>query len=134
MEKSLNQRKGLETPDGRDSVTVSFDEIGAVIMRISNVNNFDTSGEFSFKVTESQKIILGDHTVDIATGSSLPGCEINNSCYIPSSLNIQPSQVVLWDNKDSEAHTVSSGTPDTGVSAIFDSTVNCSRGKIFLQI
>ena len=43
---------GKETPDGRDSIKVTFDEVGAVIVRISNVNNFDTSGQFSFKVTE----------------------------------------------------------------------------------
>ena len=119
----IESKKGLETPDGRDSVMVSFDQIGSVIMRISNVNNFDTSGEFSFKVTESQEIISSDYTVDIVTGSSLPGCENDNSCYIPSSLNVQPNHVVLWNNKDSVAHTVSSGTPDIGVSAIFDSEI-----------
>ena len=121
--KIIESKKGLETPDGRDSVIVSFDQIGSVIMRISNVNNFDTSGEFSFKVTESQEIISSDYTVDIVTGSSLPGCENDNSCYIPSSLNVQPNHVVLWNNKDSVAHTVSSGTPDIGVSAIFDSEI-----------
>lgn len=121
--KIIESKKGLETPDGRDSVMISFDETGSVIMRISNVNNFDTSGEFSFNVTEPQEIVSGDHTVDIATGSSLPGCESDSSCYVPSSLYIQPSQVVLWDNKDSAAHTVSSGTPDIGVSAVFDSKV-----------
>ena len=121
--KIIESKKGLETPDGRDSVMVSFDQIGSVIMRISNVNNFDTSGEFSFKVTESQEIISSDYTVDIVTGSSLPGCENDNSCYIPSSLNVQPNHVVLWNNKDSVAHTVSSGTPDIGVSAIFDSEI-----------
>ena len=119
----IESKKGLETPDGRDSVMVSFDQIGSVIMRISNVNNFDTSGEFSFKVTESQEIISSDYTVDIVTGSSLPGCENDNSCYIPSSLNVQPNHVVLWNNKDSVSHTVSSGTPDIGVSAIFDSEI-----------
>ena len=121
--KIIESKKGLETPDGRDSVMVSFDQIGSVIMRISNVNNFDTSGEFSFKVTESQEIISSDYTVDIVTGSSLPGCENDNSCYIPSSLNVQPNHVVLWNNKDSVSHTVSSGTPDIGVSAIFDSEI-----------
>ena len=121
--KIIESKRGLETPDGRDSVTVSFNEIGSVIIRISNVNNFDTSGEFLFKVTESKEIISSDYTVDIVMGSSLPGCENNSSCYTPSSLNVQPNQVVLWNNKDSAAHTVSSGTPDIGVSAIFDSEI-----------
>jgi plastocyanin len=121
--KIIESKIGLETPDGRDSVIVSFDQIGSVIMRISNVNNFDTSGEFLFKVTEPQEIISNDYTVDISMGSSLLGCENDSSCYVPSSLNVQPNQVVLWNNKDSAAHTVSSGTPDIGVSAIFDSEI-----------
>lgn len=92
-------------------------------MRISNVNNFDTSGEFSFKVSELKEKLVGDHFVDIAVGSYLPGCEKDNSCYIPSLVNIELNQVVLWDNKDSSAHTVTSGTPDIGVSGSFDSGV-----------
>ena len=35
---------------------VNFDQTGSVIARISNVNNFDTSGEFSFKVTEPKNL------------------------------------------------------------------------------
>ncbi len=99
-------------------------------MRISNVNNFDTSGEFSFKVSELKEKLVGDHFVDIAVGSYLPGCEKDNSCYIPSLVNIELNQVVLWDNKDSSAHTVTSGTPDIGVSGSFDSGV-VAGGKKF---
>ena len=38
-------------------------------------------------------------------------------------MNILPNQVVLWDNKDSSAHTVTSGTPDVGISGTFDSGI-----------
>lgn len=121
--KIIESQKGLDAYDGTDSVQVNFDQTGSVLVRISNVNNFDTSGEFSFKVSEPKEELTGDHIVGITMGSSLPGCENDNSCYIPSSLNILPNQVVLWDNKDSAAHTVTSGTPDVGVSGIFDSEI-----------
>jgi len=121
--KNVESLKGLYTPDGRDSVRTIFDEVGSVIVRISNVNDFDTSGEFSFKVTEPKTDLTGDYLVNISTGSSLPGCENNNSCYNPSSLNIETNQVVLWNNVDSVAHTVTSGTPDVGVLPDFDSKI-----------
>ena len=131
--KIIESKKGLEAYDGTDSFKINFDQTGSVIARISNVNNFDTSGEFSFKVTESKEELSGDHFVDIANGSYLSGCENNNSCYIPSSLNILPNQVVLWDNKDSSAHTVTSGTPDIGSSGSFDSGIVAGGGKFVFK-
>ena len=128
--KIIESKQGLETPDGRDIVKVNFDEIGAVIVRISNVNNFDTSGEFSFKVSEPKEELVGDHFVDVTSGSALPGCEIDDSCYVESSLLIQPSDVVVWNNNDNVAHTVTSGTPDIGLSGTFDSGIIVA-GKIF---
>ena len=113
----------MNTPDGRDSIRITFDDVGSVIARISNVNNFDTSGEFSFQVSEPKDNLTGDYVVDISTGSSFPGCENNNSCYVLSSLNIQTNQVVLWNNIDNVAHTVTSGTPDVGVLPVFDSKI-----------
>ena len=121
--KIIESKKSLEAYDGTDSVRVNFAQTGSVLLRISNVNNFDTSGEFSFKVSEPQEILSGDHIVDIAADSALPGCENTNSCYEPSSLNILPNQVVLWDNKDTSAHTVTSGSPDIGISGSFDSEI-----------
>ena len=125
----IESKKELEAPDGTDSVKVSFNEVGAALVRISNVNNFDTSGEFSFKVSELKEEIEGDHFIDITVGSALPGCENDNSCYISHNLNIESNQVVLWDNKDSSAHTVTSGTPDEGSSGIFDSGVISAGDK-----
>ncbi|MFQ5497609.1 MAG: plastocyanin/azurin family copper-binding protein [Nitrosopumilus sp.] len=127
--KIIESKKGLDAYDGTDSVIINFDQTGAVIVRISNVNNFDTSGEFSFKVTEPKEELSGDHFVDITIGSSLPGCEKDDSCYVPSSLNVEPNQIVLWNNKDSSAHTVTSGAPDIGASDIFDSGIIAAGSK-----
>ena len=38
-------------------------------------------------------------------------------------MNIQTNQVVLWNNVDSVAHTVTSGTPEVGVLPVFDSKI-----------
>lgn len=121
--KIIESKTGQESPDGRDSIKVTFDEVGAVIVRISNVNNFDTTGQFSFKVTEPKIELIGDHFVEIAKGTSLPGCEKDDSCYLPTSITIQPNEIVLWNNVDDVAHTVTSGSSDEGASGIFDSSI-----------
>ncbi len=131
--KIIESMKGLEAPDGTDSVRINFDETGAVIARISNVNNYDTTGEFSFKVAEPIEELGGDYVVDIGEGTYLPGCETDDSCYLPSSLNIQPNQVVLWDNKDNSAHTVTSGSPDVGSTGIFDSGIIAGGEKFVFK-
>ncbi len=91
----------VESHDGRDSVPVIFDSTGAVILRISNVNNFDTSGEFSFKVTEPKNEVFTDKIIDIALGSSVPGCELTESCYLPYEEKLSVGELVLWNNIDS---------------------------------
>ena len=121
--KIVESMKGLDAYDGTNSVKVTFDNVGSVIVRISNVNNFDTTGEFAFKVSEPKDELSGDYVVDIAKGSYLSGCEKDNSCYIPPSITIHPSQVVIWENKDSSAHTVTSGTPEVGNSGSLDSGI-----------
>ena len=92
-----------------------------------------TSGEFSFKVTEPQDDLSIDYFIDITNGSYLPGCENDNSCYILSSLDILSNQVVIWDNKDSSAHTVTSGTPDIGYSGSFDSGIVVGGDKFVFK-
>lgn len=55
------------------------------------------------------------HVVVAAEGSSLPGCEETNECYLPYSLTISAGDTVIWENPDSAAHTVTSttdGVPD----------------------
>jgi len=121
---SVLSEQGLETPSGRDSVRIEFDKIGSVIVRISNVNNFDTSGEFPFKVSESKiEPHNSDVVIDIAAGSSLSGCEIDNLCYEPASMDIPVNEMVFWKNKDNVAHTVTSGGPENGSSGVFDSEI-----------
>ena len=62
-------------------------------------------------------------TISIPTGSSVPGCEQTNECYLPSSVSINIGDTVRWDNDDTAAHTVTSGNPARGPDGMFDSSL-----------
>ena len=71
---------------------------------------------------------FADHdeiTIEIAVGSSIPGCEETaDDCYIPSIAVLAKADTeVTWLNTDTAAHTVTSGTPDDGPDGYFDSSV-----------
>ena len=67
---------------------------------------------------------FADHmsaTVTNAPGSSVPGCE--PECFIPSMVTLDIGGEVTWENDDTAAHTVTSGTPTEGLDGIFDSSL-----------
>ncbi len=67
---------------------------------------------------------FADHAtvnVSIPTGSSSPGCETTNECYLPDEAVIDVGSEVVWTNDDTAAHTVTSGTPEDGPDGNFDS-------------
>ena len=67
---------------------------------------------------------FADHSkvdINIAVGSSNPGCETNNMCYMPYNAALDPGGEAMWHNIDDMAHTVSSGTPAEGLDDVFDS-------------
>jgi len=67
---------------------------------------------------------FADHSkvdINMAVGSSTPGCETNNMCYMPYNAALDPGGEAMWHNIDDMAHTVSSGTPAEGLDDIFDS-------------
>ena len=63
------------------------------------------------------------YTVSNAPGSSTPGCENTNSCFITNVLNIQVDDSVTWTNDDTAGHTMTSGTPSGGADGAFDSSI-----------
>ena len=63
-----------------------------------------------------------------APGSSTPGCEETNSCFIPSTITINVGEEVQWENNDSVAHTMTSGDPSDGPNGIFDSGLTWPGG------
>jgi len=60
-------------------------------------------------------------TVILPLGSAAPGCEVTDECFIPSVVKIAAGGEVNWDNVDTVAHTVTSGSPVSGLDGIFDS-------------
>jgi predicted secreted protein with PEFG-CTERM motif len=69
---------------------------------------------------------FADHmtaSVSITAGSSVPGCEANNECFVPYQVSIDPGGEVTWSNDDTAAHTVTSGTAADGPDGNFDSSL-----------
>ena len=69
---------------------------------------------------------FADHataSVSMPAGTSVPGCEETNECYIPAEVTVDAGGEVTWSNDDTAAHTVTSGDPADAdsVGAIFDS-------------
>jgi plastocyanin len=63
------------------------------------------------------------HVVDVPIGTSVPGCEETNECFTPADITINAGDTVSWDNVDTAAHTVTSGSPSDGPSGVFDSSL-----------
>jgi len=69
-------------------------------------------------------------TVSMPSGTSVPGCEETNTCFIPSSVTINVGDTISWSNDDTAAHTVTSGKPAAGPDGNFDSSL-LMAGKAF---
>ena len=61
--------------------------------------------------------------VENAQGSSTPGCEETNECFLPATVTIGVGGMVEFVNKDSAAHTSTAGTPADGPSGAWDSSL-----------
>ena len=61
--------------------------------------------------------------VSAPAGSSVPGCEERNQCFIPADVTISVGDTVTWSNDDTAAHTVTSGIASEGPDGIFDSSL-----------
>ena len=72
-----------------------------VILALSMSSSSDKNTE------ASDLIVKGD--VIMPTKVSRPGCEIQDICYIPSSIVIEKGKQVTWVNHDSAFHSVTSG-------------------------
>ena len=70
---------------------------------------------------------FADHTsvtVTNAPGSSIPGCEETaDGCFIPSMVTIDVGGEVIWENNDTAAHTITSGTAVDGPDGHWDSSL-----------
>ena len=62
-------------------------------------------------------------TVSAPAGSSVPGCEDTNECFIPEDVSVAVGETVTWSNDDTAAHTVTSGSASDGPDGVFDSSL-----------
>ncbi|QDI89462.1 hypothetical protein Nisw_07955 [Candidatus Nitrosopumilus sp. SW] len=79
--------------------------------------------EVTMKDTTTKPAGPTTHTVDMPKGTSVPGCEETNTCYLPADLTINAGDTVEWVNVDTAAHTVTGGSPADGPSGVFDSSL-----------
>ena len=69
---------------------------------------------------------FADHStasVSVPAGTSVPGCEETNECYVPYEVTIDVGGEVTWSNDDTAAHTVTSGSAAEGPDGLFDSSL-----------
>lgn len=62
-------------------------------------------------------------SVSIPQGTSVPGCETTNECFMPNRVLLTVGDEVTWSNDDSAAHTVTAGSATDGPSGVFDSSL-----------
>ena len=69
---------------------------------------------------------FADHmtaSVSAPEGTSVPGCEATNECFVPYEVTVDVGGEVTWSNDDSAAHTVTAGSATDGPSGVFDSSL-----------
>jgi plastocyanin len=59
-------------------------------------------------------------TVEMTKGSSNESCEKGNKCFSPFQIKITKGETVTWVNKDTSAHTATSGNIKKGPDGKFD--------------
>ena len=59
--------------------------------------------------------------VSIPSGTSVPGCEDADKCFIPSKVSINAGDTISWTNDDTAVHTTTGGGISTGTTGTFDS-------------
>ena len=82
------------------------------------------------EVMKEPEVMTGPVTVVVSlpSGTSVPGCEETNACYVPATVSINVGDTVSWSNDDTAAHTVTGGSALTGPSGVFDSSLLIAGG------
>ena len=84
-------------------ITVAI--ILSVSVTIVGLSLFDYN--FEEKNSDVKTIVKADVIMPIKV--SRPGCDIEDICYIPSSIVTEKGKSITWVNEDSSFHTVTSG-------------------------
>ena len=79
--------------------------ISIIGLSLSNYNFEETN--FEETNTDIEEIIKAD--VVMPTKVSRPGCDVEDICYIPSTIVVEKGKSITWVNEDSSFHSVTSG-------------------------
>ena len=72
------------------------------------------------KSAKSTGKTTSEATVEMVKGSANEGCEKGNKCYSPFETKVTKGGTVTWVNKDTAAHTATSGNIKSGPDGKFD--------------
>ena len=96
--------------------------VSIIGLSLSGLNSEDTNSEDinSEVIGNVQNDFIIPPDVIIPIKVSRPGCDVEDICYIPSSIVVEKGKSVTWLNEDSSFHSVTSGFyPEP--SGLFDS-------------
>lgn len=91
------------------------------LMREQREQFSEGTGDVSVSAPRVEDVGPQTVTISMPSGTSVPGCEETNACYLPASVTVNNGDTVVWSNDDTAAHTVTSGTPTGGPDGAFDS-------------
>lgn len=104
---------GDEGTSGSDNDT--FFESGQLANGESFSYTFEEEGSFDYYCRNHSPDMVGQISVSSsAEGSDQDTVRMENMDFNPNQLTIPLNATVVWINNDSEAHTVTSGTPSDG--------------------
>ena len=93
-------------------------------MKIQSKTAFSLVALFTIAITMGMQSAFAETaTVSTPQGTSVPGCEATNECFIPYEITVNVGDEVVWSNDDSAAHTVTAGSAADGPSGVFDSSL-----------
>lgn len=91
------------------------------LMREQREQFMEGTGDVSVSAPRVADVGPQTVTISMPSGTSIPGCEETNACYLPAAVTVNAGDTVVWSNDDTAAHTVTSGSPTAGPDGAFDS-------------
>jgi len=91
------------------------------LMREQREQFMEGTGDASVSAPRVEDVGPQTVTISMPSGTSVPGCEETNACFVPASVTVNKGDTIVWSNDDTAAHTVTSGTPTEGPDGVFDS-------------
>lgn len=127
---SMEQAPSMEKPKPIEKMEETMEKQKEMVMPKSTPEPKAVEEPKAMEKPKAVEEPVGPKTVKVSmpVGTSVPGCEETNKCFIPASVSIKVGDTVSWSNDDTAAHTVTSGSPASGPSGVFDSSLLIAGG------